>query len=70
MMSQCKHCSESVSGETHYCPVLGRDLDATDAFLISAAIAVVTDSAVLGTLLGGDLLGSVVGDLFDGDLMD
>jgi hypothetical protein len=29
-----------------------------------------TDSALLGGLLGGDIVGGVVGDLFNGDLFD
>lgn len=39
-------------------------------FLTSAAIAYLTDSAMLGGLLGGDFTGGFVGDMLDGDLFD
>lgn len=45
-------------------------LNSTGDFIISAAIGAVTDSAILGGFIGGDMLGGIVGDLLDGDLFD
>ncbi len=39
-------------------------------FLMSAAIGAVTDSALLGGLIGGSFTGAIVGDMLDGDLFD
>ncbi len=39
-------------------------------FLMSAAIDAVTDSALLGGLIGGSFTGAIVGDMLDGDLFD
>lgn len=41
--------------------------DSSGDFLTSAAIGYVTDNALLGGALGGDMLGGIVGDLLDGD---
>jgi hypothetical protein len=44
--------------------------DGGDA-LLSGLIAYGTDSAIAGALLGGDIAGAVIGDLFNGgDLFD
>lgn len=40
------------------------------SFLTSAAIAAITDSAILGGLLGGNWGGAIFGDFLDGDLFD
>lgn len=42
-----------------------------DEFLISGIVGAVTDSTVLGTLVGGSLLGGALGSLLgDGDIFD
>lgn len=42
-----------------------------DDLLLSGVIGYATNSAILGTLLGGSLLGGMLGDIFNGrDLMD
>lgn len=38
--------------------------------VVSGAIAVGTDSALAGALIGGSVVGALVGDLLDGDLFD
>lgn len=57
----CSNCGEKKSG----C-----DCDDGGNFVASVVIGAVTDSAIIGGLLGGDMMGGVVGDLLDGDLMD
>lgn len=72
-MKYCTHCKTMVSdfdAEDHDCSVGLLGVDREDSTLISAGIAAVTDSAILGGLLGGSLLGGVLGDALDGDLMD
>jgi len=67
----CKHCGQPVAGSTHHCTKKGLlKVDEDDSFLVSAVIGYATDSALLGGMLGGDLLGGAVGDLMDGDLFD
>ena len=75
----CTHCGQYISdGENyHNCPVKGHlkrdtssNADNLFPFILSAGIAMATDSALLGGLLGGDIIGGVVGDLFNGDLFD
>ena len=68
----CKYCKKEVSQySVHNCPQKGRlDPDDDNSFLISALIGFGTDSAIAGTLLGGDPIGGIVGDLLDGDLFD
>ncbi len=39
--------------------------DSSGDFLTSAAIGFATDSALLGTVLGGDPLGAVIGDMLN-----
>jgi len=72
-MPYCKHCEEYVSNyaTTHNCRKVGLlNVDEDDSFLVSAIIGRVTNSAIAGTLLGGDLLGGIFGDILDGDLFD
>lgn len=71
----CKHCKSAFTrGTTHQCRTTGESYDTSDDdiidFLLSAGVAAATDSAILGTLAGGSVLGGVVGDLLDGDLFD
>ena len=54
----------------YYRSISGDTSSRSGDFLLSGAIACATDSAILGTLLGGSLLGGITGDLLDGDLMD
>lgn len=69
-MKECCHCGKKVTS-SHYCKVAERRIQYNDDFLISAAIGAVTDSAIVGTLLGGDIAGAIVGDIFNGfDLFD
>jgi len=63
-MPKGKYCSN--------CGEKKEDCECDDggSFLVSAAVGAITDSAIIGTLAGGDVLGGIVGDLLDGDLMD
>ncbi len=68
-MKTCKHCGLQVNG-SHQCEVAKRIIttetnDDSD-FLLSAAVGFATDSAILGTLVGGDIVGGIVGDLLNG----
>lgn len=72
-MAYCKHCGEHVSSHAtkHHCSKKGLlRVDEDDSFLVSAAIGALTDSSLLGGIMGGDIVGGIVGDLFDGDLFD
>lgn len=71
MKKRCRYCSSMVSSN-HYCPVKEDyiDFDDSGSFIASAAIAAVTDSVLLGTVLGGDVSGAIIGDLLDGNLFD
>jgi hypothetical protein len=73
MSKKCKHCRQTIYGSSHYCPktrnTYSEDSDDSD-FLLSVVIGYATDSAFLGGLLGGDMSGGILGDMFDGDLMD
>ena len=74
-MHTCKHCNKQV-GDSHYCEVAKRtityneDSDNSGDFLLSAAIGYATDSALLGGLLGGDMVGGIVGEMFHGSSED
>jgi hypothetical protein len=67
-MKTCKHCNKQVSG-SHQCEVANRTINEDDDgdFLLSAAIGYATNSAILGSLVGGDLLGGIVGDALNTD---
>jgi len=67
MEKTCTHCGTTVSG-AHHCAALGgiTDFDSDD-FITSAAIGYVTNNALLGGLLGGDMIGGVVGDWMNAD---
>jgi hypothetical protein len=72
MIRTCKHCRRDVS-IPHHCSVARKTIRESDEgdFVLSAIIGAATDSAILGALFGGDLIGGVVGDLLgDGDLFD
>lgn len=42
--------------------------DKEEDFMYSAAISASTDSALLGYVIGGSLMGALLGDSLDGDL--
>ena len=72
-MSYCKRCRERVTQEEvdegeHYCN--GNLITIDRSFLTSMLVGSLTDSAILGGLIGGDPIGGLLGDLLDGDLMD
>ena len=68
---RCKHCGEEVEKSfSHYCSVKDAWLDDFTSFAISASIAAMTGSFLLGGLMGGDFGGAIMGDLMDGDLFD
>lgn len=75
MSNKCKHCGQTIQSwqNSHDCPRTGKtyseDSDDGD-FLLSAIVGYATDSAILGGLVGGDMFGGILGDMFDGDLMD
>ena len=67
---ECKHCGES---GTHYCRAVERTVSPekdTQDFINSALIAAVTDSGIVGAVVGGSILGAFLGDAFDGDIFD
>jgi hypothetical protein len=68
-----KHCEEYVSNyaTSHNCKRKGLlNIREDDSFLTSTIIGLATDSALLGGLLGGDIVGGMLGDILDGDLFD
>lgn len=68
--TRCKAYVDEFDVEDHDCSVGLLGVDKEDAPIVSAGIAAITDSAILGGLLGGSLLGGFLGDALDGDLMD
>jgi hypothetical protein len=57
--------------QSHYCKVTGETYESDDLInlAVSTAVSMVTDNALLGFLVGGDVAGSILGDfLNDGDL--
>jgi hypothetical protein len=40
-------------------------VDHEDGFITSAVVGYATDSALLGVLVGGDITGAILGDLFN-----
>lgn len=67
-MKTCPDCKTKVRDSTTSCPNCNK-YDSGD-FILSMAVGAVTDSAILGGLIGGDIAGAIIGDLFDGDLFD
>lgn len=68
---RCKHCGETVKQSfSHYCVVKDAWLEDFTSFAISASVAAMTGSFLLGGLMGGDFGGAIIGDLMDGDLFD
>lgn len=70
---KCKHCGETIRNSYHHCSKTNRTYreDDTGDFALSAIVAYATDSAILGGLVGGDIGGAILGDLFNGgDLFD
>lgn len=69
-MAKCKHCGKDGS---HFCSKLQRHIteeaDSGD-FLLSMAVAMASDSALLGYAVGGDLVGAIVGDALSSDSSD
>lgn len=66
-MNTCKHCGkEFEDGEIHDCEVAGRKITTDDEgdFVVSAIIAHETHNALLGAVIGGDVLGGILGDMF------
>ena len=69
MTIECEHCGRFCpTGTQHVCTVTGQSYEvrASGDFLISAAVAAVTDSALLGWFVGGSLIGGLLGDGVDG----
>lgn len=74
-MKICKYCHTETG--YHYCDRLENYENANDQGspsgdpLLSAAVAAVTDSSLLGIAVGGSITGAILGDLFgDGDIFD
>lgn len=67
-MKTCKHCRKDVQG-SHYCTVANRTIesDSDGDFLLSMAVGMATDSALLGFAVGGSLTGALLGDFLGGD---
>lgn len=63
-------CSKISYEEIPYSVAIGRRKVSSGDPLLSGLIAYGTDSAILGTLLGGSIGGAILGDLLDGDLFD
>lgn len=72
MDKKCKYCNRVVRGTSHYCTQTRVSYNSDlDDFLVSATIGYVTNSAIIGSALGGDIAGGIVGDIMNGnDLMD
>lgn len=77
----CKYCGQKVDTTSfyddfdedteHQCPKKGLlRVSEGSSFLVSTLIGFGTDSALLGGLLGGDIIGGIAGDLLDGELFD
>ncbi len=71
----CKYCHARVTpGTEHHCEAMQRaglaprtvpktpDDDSDACFITSAAIAAATDSAIIGTILGGNPVGAIAGE--------
>ena len=70
---RCKHCGKTVqTGRNHNCPQKGnisvpsRIASDDDNFLLSVGIGAVTDSTIIGGLVGGNFSGGLVGDFLNG----
>jgi len=68
-MDRCIECDSLVFDEAAYCKRCKENNKGGDV-LLSAGIAAVTDSAIIGGLIGGSFLGGILGDSLDGDLWD
>lgn len=77
---KCKHCGQPVQvGKSHHCeqmkragrstPVTPRSSsdDGGGDFVLSAAVGYATNSAAVGALVGGSLLGGITGDLLNNE---
>jgi hypothetical protein len=64
-MKKCRSCGAKIpDGKNHYCPKEKRTIDSDDGdFLLSFIVGRESDSTLLGTALGGDFLGALLGDL-------
>ena len=62
-MAFCTKCGKENS---HYCEREDRYVSKSDP-LVSAAVAAVTDSTLLGWAIGGSLTGAILGDILGGD---
>lgn len=64
----CKHCRKEVSGD-HQCHFTGGTVyyDSTSDFLTSFVVGNVTGNPVLGTIIGGDPLGAIMGSAMSED---
>ena len=72
-MKYCSHCGNAMMDQDDRCRKCGKQVplapDDDNNIMASVAVAAITDSAALGYLAGGNLLGAVAGDaLFDGSL--
>jgi len=68
-MPYCRECGEYTTRKK-YCSECSDDNDDSGDFLLSVGVGAVTDSAIIGGLVGGSLLGGTLGDASDGDLWD
>lgn len=61
-MKKCKYCHTEVNSN-HFCDIKKDYVyyDDDSNFLLSAIVGAITDSAIIGTLVGGDPLGAVLG---------
>jgi hypothetical protein len=74
-MKTCPKCRKSLYDSERFCSKCGtrvderRSSDDEDS-LLSGVVGYASDSAILGTLIGGSITGAVIGDMLDGDLFD
>ncbi len=56
-------------GQSHKCPVAYRQVSYEDDgdFFTSFVVGAVTDSTLIGGLVGGDFIGAAIGDALFGD---
>ncbi|MEK7494185.1 MAG: hypothetical protein AAB630_03465 [Patescibacteria group bacterium] len=64
----CKHCRKEVSGD-HQCHFTGGTVyyDSTSDFLTSLVVGSITGDPILGTIIGGDPFGAIVGSAMSQD---
>lgn len=76
-MKTCPKCRKSLYDSERFCSKCGTHVgerhsrDDDEDTLLSGVVGYASNSAILGTLVGGSITGAIIGDfLNDGDLFD